>query len=307
MKGTRMSFDVTRRMILGGGVAALAGARGAAAKTAPGPEKAASGPDPSSQIAAIERRAGGRLGVFAIDTANGRRLQHFRHERFPMCSTFKFLLVAAVLQRVDRGAERLERPLAYGESDLLEYAPVAKEHLRQGGMTIVDCCAAAVQWSDNTAANLLLKLIGGPTALTAFIQTLGDEVTRLDNIEPTLNVVASGEIHDTTTPEAMVGLLGTVLLGRVLSPASHAKLEGWMLDLKVGSRRLPAGLPSEWQIAHKTGTSSIQTNDIGVLWPPNRAPILVAAFYSRGDLPQEKREDVLRDVGRIVATAFSDA
>jgi len=298
-----MSCDMTRRMMLGG-AAALACVRGAAAKAVPGPEKGASGPDPSSQIAALERRVGGRLGVFAIDTSTGRRLQHFRHERFSMCSTFKFLLVAAVLQRVDRGAERLDRLVAYAESDLLEYAPIAKEHLEQGGMTIADLCAAAVEWSDNTAANLLLKVIGGPQSVTAFVRTLGDDVTYLDNFEPALNVVAPGEVHDTTTPEAMVGLLGTVLLGHLLSPDSHAKLQGWMLDLKVGHERLPAGLPSGWQIAHKTGTSSTQTNDVGVLWPPNRAPILVAAFYSRGDLPQTKREGVLRDVGRIVATAF---
>jgi beta-lactamase class A len=252
----------------------------------------------------LEHREGGRLGVVAIDTATGRRVEHRGRERFAMCSTFKFLAAAAILQHVDRGAERLDRMIEYGESDLLEYAPVSKEHVKDGGMVLAEICAAAVQWSDNTAANLMLKILGGPEGLTAFIRTLGDTVTRLDNTEPSLNVVGPGEVHDTTTPTAMVGLLSTVLFGQVLSPDSRAWLEGWMLDAKVGEHRIPAGLPAGWRIAHKTGTWSTQTNDVGVIWPRNRAPIVIAVFYSRGDNPSEQREAVLRDVGRIVAAAF---
>jgi beta-lactamase class A len=256
------------------------------------------------RIAALEKREGGRLGVFALDTATGRHLDHRSGERFAMCSTFKFLAAAAILQRVDRGADNLDRQIEYGEADLLEYAPVSKEHLKEGRMVLADVCAAAVEWSDNTAANLLLQILGGPQGLTAFIGTLGDNVTRLDRNEPTLNVVGPGEVHDTSTPASMVGLLSTVLFGQVLSADSRSRLEGWMLEAKVGEHRIPAGLPPGWRIAHKTGTWSNQTNDVGVVWPLKRAPIVVAAFYNRDGTRQEQREGVLRDVGRIIAAGI---
>ena len=258
----------------------------------------------AGKLAELEQREGGRLGVAAVDTATGQRLEHRGDERFAMCSTFKFVLAAAILQRVDHGLEHLERRIEYGESDFLEHSPVTKQHVKEGGMSVADLCAAAVEWSDNTAANLLLKALDGPQHLTKFIRTLGDDVTRLDNNEPTLNVVNTGEEHDTTTPFSMVRLLSTIAFGQVLAPASRTLLEGWMLDAKVGQRRLPAGLPPFWRIAHKPGTWSNQTNDVGVIWPPDRAPIIVAALYMRGDVPEERREDVLRDVARIVAVAF---
>jgi beta-lactamase class A len=258
----------------------------------------------AQRLAALEKREGGRLGVEALDTATGRRLQHRSDERFGMCSTFKFLAAAAILQRVDRGTERLDKQVAYGESDLLEYAPIAKEHVKEGAMSLEALCAAAVQWSDNTAANLMLKVLGGPGIVTAFIRSTGDEVTRLDKTETELNVVRPGELHDTTTAASMVGLLNSVVLGKVLSTDSRSRLQGWMLDAKVGEHRLPAGLPTGWRIAHKTGTWSDQTNDVGVIWSPNRAPIIVAALYSRGGTRAKQREDVLREIGRIVASGF---
>lgn len=260
-------------------------------------------PEAFRRLIELEKRSGGRLGVVAIDTANGRRLEHRGSERFGMCSTFKFLAVAAILQRVDQGTEHLDRLLEYAESDLLENAPVSKEHVKEGRMSLLDLCSAAVQWSDNTAANLLLKVLGGPEGFTAFIRTLGDNVTRLDHNELALNVVRPGEVHDTTTPAAMVALLSTVLLGKVLASDSRSRLEGWMLDSKVGEHRISAGLPPGWRIAHKPGTWDDQTNDVGVLWPVNRAPIVVAAFY-HGDGTLERREGVLRDVGRVVSTSF---
>ena len=170
-------------------------------------------------------------------------------------------------------------------------------------MSLLDLCAAAVQWSDNTAANLLLKVLGGPEGFTGFVRTLGDNVTRLDHNEPALNVVLPGEVHDTTTPAAMAALLSTILLGKVLASDSRSRLESWMLDSKVGEHRISAGLPPGWRIAHKPGTWDNQTNDVGVLWPVNRAPIVVAGFY-HGDGTLEQREGVLRNVGQIVAATL---
>ncbi len=171
-------------------------------------------------------------------------------------------------------------------------------------MTLGEACAAAVQWSDNTAANMVLKVLGGPAAVTAFIRSTGDQVTRLDNIEPALNVVLPGEVHDTTTATSMVGLLNSVVLGKVLSPDSRSRLEGWMLDAKVGEHRLPAGIPAGWRIAHKTGTWDDQTNDVGIIWPPNRSPIIVAALYYRKGTRQKQRENVLAEVARIATTSL---
>jgi beta-lactamase class A len=304
-----MNFQISRRGILFGAAALVCAGGAGAAAAARGEVKAdpgvASGArSAAARIAALEKREGGRLGVEALDTATGRSLQHRSGERFAMCSTFKFLAAAAVLRRVDRGAERLDRRIEYGETDLLEYAPVSKEHVKDGGMALVDICAAAVQWSDNTAANLMLKSLGGPEAVTAFIRSTGDKVTRLDKYEPELNIVRPGEVHDTTTAASMVGLLSSVILGQVLSATSRTRLEGWMLDAKVSEHRLPAGLPSGWRTAHKTGTGSDQTNDVGVVWPPDRAPIIVAALYSRAGTRLQQREGVLRDVARIVASGF---
>ena len=304
-----MNFQISRRGILFGAAALVCGGGPGGAAAARGEVKSDPGVvsdarSAAARIAALEKREGGRLGVEALDTATGRRLQHRSGVRFGMCSTFKFLAAAAVLQRVDRNAEHLDRRIEYGETDLLEYAPVTKDHVKDGSMALVDICAAAVQWSDNTAANLMLKVLGGPEAVTAFIRSTGDKVTRLDKYEPELNDVRPGEVHDTTTAASMVGLLSSVILGEVLSAASRTRLQGWMLDAKVGEQRLPAGLPSGWRIAHKTGTWSDQTNDVGVVWPPDRAPIIVAALYSRAGTRLQQREGVLRDVGRIVASGF---
>jgi beta-lactamase class A len=311
-----MNFQISRRGILFGAAAMVCGGRVTVVDAAASAVKVDGGDveagkvatsgagNAASRIAALEKREGGRLGVEALDTATGRRIQHRSDERFGMCSTFKFLAAAAILQRVDLGTEHLDRRIEYGESDLLGYAPVSKEHVKEGGMTLVDICAAAVQWSDNTAANLILKVLGGPEVVTAFIRSTGDNVTRLDNTEPEMNIVGPGEVKNTTTAASMVGLLISVVLGRVLSADSRTRLQGWMLDAKVGEHRLPAGLPNGWRIAHKTGTGSDQANDVGVVWPPNRAPIIVAALYSRRGTRQQQRENVLRDVGRIVAAGF---
>jgi beta-lactamase class A len=301
---SRADPDLEGEAVSGAGEGTAVSANG----TAVGSQRArigkAAGGSAAKHLVALEKREGGRLGVAALDTATGHRLQHRSDERFGMCSVFKFLAAGAILKRVDQRTEHLDRRVEYTESDLFEYAPVAREHVKEGAMPLGELCAAAVQWSDNTAANLMLKVLGGPATVTAFIRSTGDQITRLDNIEPALNVVRPGEVHDTTTATSMVGLLNSVVLGNVLSNSSRTLLQGWMLDAKVGEHRLPAGLPSGWRIAHKTGTWDDQTNDVAIIWPPNRSPIIVAALYSRSGTRKEQRENVLREVGRIVTTAF---
>ena len=273
-----------------------------AALAAPFPAFAAPTP-----FAEIEARAKGRLGVMALDVATGRRLAYRADERFPMCSTFKLLLAAFVLAKVDAGRESLDRRIAYASADLLDYAPAARAHVTEGGMTLGDLCIAAVQLSDNTAANLVLREVGGPAALTGWLSKIGDPVTRLDNNEPKLNVWAPGEAHDTTTPAAIVATWRKLLLGEVLSPASRARLTGWLKGTTTGLARLRAGLPKGWTAGDKTGTWSGPpgtANDIAILWPPKAGPILVAAFLSQSMVSGEARDAALAEVGRVIAREF---
>jgi beta-lactamase class A len=179
----------------------------------------------AASIAAIEKDLGGRLGVAILDTGDGRRLEYHAVDRFPMCSTFKFLAAAAVLRRVDENQEQLERKISYGPGDLQAWAPVTKQHVQEGNMTLDALCAAAVEYSDNTAANILLQTIGGPDGLTQYVRSLGDSITRLDRNEPTLNTAFEGDERDTTNPVSMLNDLQTLLLDEKLSVSARQRLE----------------------------------------------------------------------------------
>ena len=259
--------------------------------------------DASVRLAALERQHGGRLGVSILDTASGRRLAHRGDQRFLMCSTFKVLAVAAVLARVDRGRERLDRKVTYSADVVLSYAPVTREHVGRPGLSVAALCEAAITLSDNTAANLLLASLGGPKAVTTFLRGLGDPVTRLDRTEPTLNIAAAGDERDTTTPDAMIGTLRKLLLGDVLSAGSRQQLIDWMRACRTGDARLRAGLPMTWEIGDKTGSGSQgETNDVAILFPPGRKPLLVTAYYAGASADADTRDAVLAAVGRIAAS-----
>ena len=259
------------------------------------------------QMAAIEHRHGGRLGVGVLDTATHQRVEYRSSERFAMCSTFKFLLVAAILARVDDQKESLERLIPYGAADLLDYAPVTRKHLPDGSMSVKELCAAAIEYSDNTAANLLLNQLKGPAAVTAYARSLGDPVTRLDRNEPSLNDNLPNDDRDTTSPSAMQETMRKILTGQVLSPASRKLIEHFLVANTTGSNRLRAGIPKGWKVGDKTGTGSNgATNDIAVIWPPDRSPIFVTVYYTGSPAPFSDREAVLAEVGRLIANEFSD-
>src|SRR3569833_1660720 len=206
----------------------------------------------------------------------------------------------AALARADKGLERRDRRVPYRKTDLLDYAPVTKAHVAEGGMTVEALCAAAVQESDNTAAILLLRQLGGNPPLPHFVRGQGDSVSRFDRPEPFLNRARG--ILDTTTPRGAAAGLRTLLLGDALSPASRAKLWGWMETSTPGTHRLRAGLPADWRIAHKTGTSGQgQSNDISVIRPPRGAPLIVTAYYLAPQLSDDRRDAVIAEAARIVA------
>lgn len=250
----------------------------------------------------IEAAAGARLGVGILDTASGRRVAYRADERFPMCSTFKFLAAALVLQRVDRGLESLDRPVAIDAARLVTYSPATGSHVG-GHMTMGALCEAAVTLSDNTAANLMLECFGGPAGLTRFARSLGDDVTRLDRIETALNEATPGDPRDTTSPAAMLGLMRELLLGRALAPASRDRLREWLLGNTTGATSLKAGLPAGWRIGDKTGAGGHGTrNDIAIVWPRgDGAPVLVTAYLTgAASLDDAAQRRVLAEVGALL-------
>ncbi len=260
---------------------------------------------PEKRLAAIEAKVGGRLGVAVLATDSGRRIEYRAEERFPMCSTFKFLAVAAVLHRADEKQEQLDRFIPYTAADLLEYAPVTREHVGEGGMKVSALCAAAITVSDNTAANLLLKTIGGPEGLTRYARALGDRQTRLDRVEPELNNITLGDERDTTTPAAMLEDLRALLLGEKLSPTSRAHLENWMVENKTGDNLIRAGLPKDWRVGDKTGRGGLgATGDIAIIRPPGKAPLLLAVYEVGSTASPETRYEGVASVARLVAEIF---
>ncbi|HEY6831175.1 MAG TPA: class A beta-lactamase [Pseudolabrys sp.] len=253
----------------------------------------------------IERDSEGRLGVAVLDTLSHEQIGHHAEERFPMCSTFKMLAAAAVLKRVDAGKEHLDRRITIQTGDIVPQSTFIKEQAAGTSMTLAALCEAAMTYSDNTAANLIITSLGSPQAVTAYARSIGDTMTRLDRNEPALNEAAPGDLRDTTTPSAMVKNMQTLLLGDALSPASKEQLTKWMVGNKTGDTRLRAGLPAGWRVGDKTGAGERgTTNDIGIVWPPKRAPVLVAIYLTETSAPADKRNAALAAVGRAVAAAI---
>jgi beta-lactamase class A len=252
-------------------------------------------------LVAYERETGGRIGLYAENLASGTKIAWRAEERFVMCSTFKASLAAFVLARVDRGEERLEDMVAYGDKDLLDYAPVARQNLAAGAMSVSDMCKAIVELSDNTCANLLLARAGGPAALTAFWRVTGDTVSRLDHNEPELNRSPPGDPHDTTTPAAMAGNLRRFVLGDVLSPGSREHLTEWMVGCKTGNNRLRGGLPKDWKIGDKTGNNGKDASgDIAIAWPKAGGPVLICAYTQGGSPTPPQFEAIFAEIGQMV-------
>ena len=293
-----MTFAPSRRSLL----LAIAGS----ASLAPFASALAAGKrdtDATERLAALERRHGGRLGVCILDTGSGKRVGHRAEERFPMCSTFKLLAAAQVLARVDRGEERLDRRIVYSKDDLVAYSPVTEKHVGKPGMSLAELCHATITLSDNTAGNLLLASFGGPAGLTAFARSLGDGVTRLDRWETELNEAVPGDPRDTTSPAAMLDDMRALLLGDALSPASRKQLADWLVATTTGEQRIRGGLPKGWRAGDKTGTSDTGvTNDIAIAWRPDRAPLLITAYYAEYAQPKDARNAVIAEVGRIAAS-----
>lgn len=297
----------SRRAML---IASLAAA--SCSRTAEAPKQKAQSdssiPQDDVRFAAIEKRIGGRLGVAALNTADGAMLTHWANERFAMCSSFKWLLAAAVLRAAQEGRLQADAHVAYTAHDLPPNSPRTQEHVARGWMSVDDLCAAAVEVSDNGAANLLLAQIGGPTGFTRFARSAGDSITRLDRTETELNENGPGDPRDTSTPEAMAQTMQSVLTGNtILTAPNREKLVGWMVASETGLTRLRAGLPKDWRAGDKTGTSDGEhnaTNDVAIAWPPGKPPIIIVCYMSESTVDADARNAAHADVARIVAQTW---
>lgn len=250
----------------------------------------------------VQARIGGRLGVHVLATGSRAELSFNGADRFAMCSTFKLLLAAAVLERADAGTLDLDQRIPFGPADMLSHAPVTSARLAEGAMSIRDLCAAIVEVSDNPAANLLLPLVAGPSGLTRFLRGLGDDLTRLDRTELELNTNLGGDPRDTTTPRAMAHTMQKLLVSDVLSETSRAQLIAWLVSSPTGARRVRAGLPAQWKVGDKTGTGTNgAVNDVAIAWPPDRAPLIATVLMSESKLPLNVLEEAHAQIGRLIA------
>ncbi len=262
--------------------------------------------DFSGEMNALEARHGGRLGV-AVSTA-GRSFSHRPDDRFVYCSTFKMYLAAAILERVQRGEERLDRMVPVTRADMVSHAPVTEPAIGSS-LSVETLCKAIVEVSDNPGANILIRELGGIGALRAWYRSIGDQSTTVDRLEPMMNRVDGDK--DTITPTQSVANLERLLVAAdtPLTAGHKALLLRWMFDSPTGAARIKAGVPAGWRVAHKTGTGGYgPTNDIGVLYPPSGDPVVLAVyFHATASSTPAQREAVIADTARIALAALGHA
>ncbi|RRQ71745.1 class A beta-lactamase [Streptomyces griseofuscus] len=293
------SGPLARRGLLKAGVALTS----AAAVASTGRAAAAPAAPASGELADLERRYGARLGVYARNVRTGQVLAHRAGERFAMCSVFKAFAAAAVLRDEARCAP-MDKVIHYPPHDLLPNSPRTEEN-QATGMAMAEVCAAAIQYSDNAAGNLLLRQLAGPAGLTRFFRSLGDEVSRLDRWEPELNTAIPGDPRDTTSPEALARSIERLALGRALATPDRERFVTWLKGNTTSGARFRAGLPGGWTIADKTGTGDYASaNDIGVAWTARRTPVVLAVLSTKegkDDKDAPVDEALIAEAARIAA------
>ncbi|MER6180881.1 class A beta-lactamase [Streptomyces sp. NPDC001652] len=283
---------LARRTLLAASAATLLAAAPAHATT----------PRVTERLRELERRHGARLGVFARNLGTGRTVRHRADELFPMCSLFKTLASAAVLRDLDRDGEFLSRRIHYTDADLpKEGSDKTREHLADG-MTVAELAEVAITFSDNGAGNLLLRELGGPTAVTRFARSLGDRVTRLDRWETELNSAEPWRITDTTSPYAIGRTYGRLVLGDALNRRDRELLTHWLLNNTTSGTRLRAGLPKTWTVADKTGGGSYGTNNnVGIAWTPEGTPLLLAVLTTMPERSAARDDLLVADTAKALA------
>lgn len=260
------------------------------------------------KLAELETTSGGRLGIYAINTANNTYIKYRPEELFPFCSTAKVMVVSAILKRSEKNPSLLQEKITYTQNDVdkSEYAPITKQHV-DSGMSVIELCQAALDYSDNTAMNLLLKVVGGTKAVTSYARSIHDNKFRLDRWEPDLNTAIPGDTRDTTTPAMMAASLQRLTLGNLLASPQREQLQVWMKNNTTGNTKIRAGVPQGWIVGDKTGNGQYgTTNDIGIIWPPKCPPIVIAIYLTQNKKDAVKREDIIASATRIVLNEFAN-
>lgn len=247
----------------------------------------------------------GRIGLYAINTANKQTIQYRALERFPIQSTFKVMAVSAILKKSETDNSLLKQKITYTKQDLVFWSPITEKHVADG-MTIFNLCAAAMMYSDNTATNLIVKKLGGPQAVTAFARSIGDNTFRVDGWEPDLNSNPNN-LRDTSTPKAIEKSLQKLTLGNILTSSKRNQLVTWMKGNTTGDTRIRAGVPKGWIVADKTGAGNDYgiSNDIGIIWPLNCAPIVIAIYSGHDKKDTTRRDDILVSSTQLVINEFA--
>ncbi|OMH39286.1 class A beta-lactamase [Motiliproteus sp. MSK22-1] len=252
------------------------------------------------KIAAIESKLDGRIGVAILNLHSGDKWTYKADSRFPVSSTFKVQLCGAILAKVDAGKESLNRPITFKKSEIVSWSPITEKRV-QTGMSVGELCEATITMSDNTAANLLLDMIGGPQGLTMFLRKIGDDITRLDRWETKLNEGVPGDLRDTTTPTAALGTLEKLLFGKVLSMSSRKQLTDWMINDKVADDLLRTSLPEGWKIGDKSGAGGYGSRSIiAFIMPPNKGPTLVTIYLTENEVDFSTRNRMIAEIGRLI-------
>lgn len=246
----------------------------------------------------VEANLAAKVGLFILDTRDNRTWHHRADDRFPMASTFKVLACGALL---DKGADVLNRKIVIQKSDLLDYAPVTSGMVGSK-VAASDLCGITMRTSDNTAANKVLDVLGGPPSVTAFLRKVGDQTTRLDRNEPSLNEGAPGDARDTTTPRAMATTLANLVLGTALDLNARRQLTRWLESNEVGGPLLRAGVPPDWRVADRTGAGGHGTRGlVAVMWPPKRAPIVATIYITQTRASMDDRNAAIALIGKAIA------
>lgn len=249
----------------------------------------------------LEQKSHGMLGIYALDTNTNKSISYNAEKRFPFCSTFKVLLVSAILKKSETQPSLLQEKLFFTEKEIKEsgYEPVTKNHIKDG-MTISELCAATIMYSDNGAANLLIKKLDGLNQINAFARSIGDNTFRLDRFEPELNAAIPSDLRDTTTPIIMTKDLEKLLLGHALAPHQQHLLKTWLEHNTTGDLRIRASVPKDWIVADKTGTGEYgTTNDIAILWPPNSKPIILVIYFTQYQKDAKAKNKVIAESTKI--------
>lgn len=267
------------------------------------PTNSAPPPATDRTFAQLEQQFGARLGVYILDTGTGRTVTYRADERFAYASTYKALIAGVLLRKASDA--QLAHVVTYSKADLQSYAPITSKHVATG-MTVNDLIAAALQYSDNTAANLLLDQVGGPSGLQAALRGISDTTTHADRNEPTVNTATPGDIRDTSTPRALGTDLRAFVLGDLLSPARREQLTNLLLGNTTGGPYIRAGVPSGWKVGDKTGNGSYGTrNDIAVVWPPTGGPLIVAVESDRHTQKATSADALIADATKAGLTALT--